>query len=177
MTVVTAPVAGRVVALADVPDAVFAGQLVGAGVAIEPSAPPAGRGAGAESGAEPGDGAESGAGAETDAGLVAVVSPIAGEVVKLHPHAFVVVHDSGVGVLVHVGIDTVKLGGSGFELAVAEGATVAAGELVVTFDPAVVAEAGYSAVCPVVVLVSAPDTVSQEAVGASVAPGDALFTV
>jgi len=87
------------------------------------------------------------------------------------------VHDSGVGVLVHVGIDTVKLGGSGFELAVAEGATVAAGELVVTFDPAVVAEAGYSAVCPVVVLDSAPDTVSQEAVGTSVAPGDALFTV
>ncbi|MDY0893104.1 PTS glucose transporter subunit IIA [Frigoribacterium sp. CFBP9030] len=171
MTVVTAPVAGRVVALADVPDAVFAGQLVGAGVAIEPSAPPAGRGAGAEPGAEPGDGAETGA------GLVAVVSPIAGEVVKLHPHAFVVVHDSGVGVLVHVGIDTVKLGGSGFELAVAEGATVAAGELVVTFDPAVVAEAGYSAVCPVVVLDSAPDTVSQEAVGTSVAPGDALFTV
>ena len=167
MTVVTAPVAGRVVALADVPDAVFAGQLVGAGVAIEPSAPPAGRGAGAESGA----------GAETDAGLVAVVSPIAGEVVKLHPHAFVVVHESGVGVLVHVGIDTVKLGGSGFELAVAEGANVAAGELVVTFDPAVVAEAGYSAVCPVVVLDSAPDTVSQEAVGTSVAPGDALFTV
>lgn len=157
MTVVTAPVAGRVVALADVPDAVFAGQLVGAGVAIEPSAPPAGRGAGD--------------------GLVAVFSPIAGEVVKLHPHAFVVVHDSGVGVLVHVGIDTVKLGGSGFELAVAEGANVAAGELVVTFDPAVVAEAGYSAVCPVVVLDSAPDTVSQEAVGTSVAPGDALFTV
>ncbi|MCJ0701682.1 PTS glucose transporter subunit IIA [Frigoribacterium faeni] len=167
MTVVTAPVAGRVVALADVPDAVFAGQLVGAGVAIEPSAPPAGRGAGAESG----DGAES------DAGLVAVVSPIAGEVVKLHPHAFVVVHESGVGVLVHVGIDTVKLGGSGFELAIAEGATVAAGELVVTFDPGVVAEAGYSAVCPVVVLDSAPDTVSQEAVGTSVAPGDAVFTV
>lgn len=157
MTIVAAPVAGRVVALAEVPDAVFAGQLVGAGVAIEPSAPPAGRGAGA--------------------GLVAVFSPIAGEVVKLHPHAFVVVHDSGVGVLVHVGIDTVKLGGSGFELAVAEGANVAAGELVVTFDPAVVAEAGYSAVCPVVVLDSAPDTVSQEAVGTSVAPGDALFTV
>ena len=167
MTVALTPVTGRVVSLADVPDAVFAGQLVGAGVAIEPSAPPAGRGAGAE----PGDGAETGA------GLVTVVSPIAGEVVKLHPHAFVVVHDSGVGVLVHVGIDTVKLGGSGFELAVAEGATVAAGELVVTFDPAVVAEAGYSAVCPVVVLDSAPDTVSQEAVGTSVAPGDPLFTV
>ncbi|MBF4601698.1 PTS glucose transporter subunit IIA [Frigoribacterium sp. VKM Ac-1396] len=150
MTTVVSPVAGRVTALADVPDAVFAGQLVGAGVAVEPSAPPAG-------------------------GLVAVVSPIAGEIVKLHPHAFVVVDGSGTGVLVHVGIDTVKLGGTGFELAVAEGATVAAGDLVVSFDPAVVAEAGYSAVVPVVVLDSAPDSVSQQAVGTTVESGAPLF--
>ncbi|ROS48033.1 PTS glucose transporter subunit IIA [Frigoribacterium sp. PhB24] len=154
MTTVVSPVAGRVTALAEVPDAVFAGQLVGAGVAVEPSAPPAGDGADAR---------------------VSVVSPIAGEIVKLHPHAFVVVAGSGTGVLVHVGIDTVKLGGSGFELAVAEGATVAAGDLVVRFDPAVVAEAGYSAVVPVVVLDSAPDSVSQQAVGTTVASGAPLF--
>ncbi|NRD27833.1 PTS glucose transporter subunit IIA [Frigoribacterium sp. VKM Ac-2836] len=158
MTTVVSPVAGRVTALAEVPDAVFAGQLVGAGVAVEPSAPPAG------------DGADAGAGAR-----VLVVSPIAGEIVKLHPHAFVVVAESGTGVLVHVGIDTVKLGGSGFELAVAEGATVAAGDLVVRFDPAVVAEAGYSAVVPVVVLDSAPDSVSQQAVGTTVNSGEPLF--
>lgn len=159
MTTVVSPVAGRVAALAEVPDAVFAEQLVGAGVAVEPSAPPAG-------GAAAGDGATA---------LVAVVSPIAGEIVKLHPHAFVVVDESGTGVLVHVGIDTVKLGGSGFELAVAEGATVSAGDLVVRFDPAVVAEAGYSAVVPVVVLDSAPDSVSQQAVGTSVESGAPLF--
>jgi PTS system glucose-specific IIA component len=150
VTTVVSPVAGRVTALADVHDAVFAEQLVGAGVAVEPSAPPAG-------------------------GLVRVVSPIAGEIVKLHPHAFVVVDGSGTGVLVHVGIDTVKLGGTGFELAVAEGATVAAGDLVVSFDPAVVAEAGYSAVVPVVVLDSAPDSVSQQAVGTTVESGAPLF--
>jgi len=150
---VLAPVAGRVVALAEVPDEVFAGQLVGAGVAIEPSAPPAGR------------------------DRVEVVSPVAGELVKLHPHAFVVVDASGTGVLVHVGIDTVKLGGAGFELAVAEGATVAAGDLVVTVDPQVVADAGWSLVCPVVVLDSAPDSVAQEAVGTSVETGDVLFAL
>jgi glucose-specific phosphotransferase system IIA component len=150
VTTVVSPVAGRVTALAEVPDAVFAGQLVGAGVAVEPSAPPAG-------------------------GLVDVVSPVSGEVVKLHPHAFVVVDGSGAGVLVHVGIDTVKLGGAGFELAVAEGATVAAGDLVVRFDPAVVAEAGYSAVIPVVLLDSAPDSVPQHAVGTTVASGSPLF--
>ena len=152
MTTVVSPVAGRVTALAEVPDAVFAGQLVGAGVAVEPSAPPAG-------------------------GLVAVVSPVAGEIVKLHPHAFVVVGESGTGLLVHVGIDTVKLGGAGFELAVAEGATVAAGDLVVTVDPQVVADAGWSLVCPVVVLDSAPDSVAQEAVGTSVETGDVLFAL
>jgi len=155
VTTVVSPVAGRVTALAEVPDAVFAGQLVGAGVAIEPSAPPAG--------------------VDGGAARVAVVSPIDGEVVKLHPHAFVVVGASGAGLLVHVGIDTVKLGGAGFELAVAEGATVAAGDLVVTFDPAVVAAAGYSAVVPVVVLDSAPDSVSQQAVGTTVEPGTPLF--
>jgi glucose-specific phosphotransferase system IIA component len=150
VTAVASPVARRVVALAEVPDAVFAGQLVGAGVAVEPSAPPAGD-------------------------RVAVVSPIAGEIVKLHPHAFVVVGASGTGVLVHVGIDTVKLGGAGFELVVDEGATVVAGDLVVRFDPAVVADAGYSAVVPVVVLDSAPDSVSQQAVGTTVESGAPLF--
>ena len=151
MTVALSPVTGRVVSLADVPDAVFAGQLVGAGVAIEPSAPPAG------------------------GRLVDVVSPVDGEIVKLHPHAFAVVHESGTGLLVHVGIDTVKLAGSGFELAVAEGATVSAGDLVVRFDPAVVAEAGYSAVCPVVVLDSPADSVEQGTVGSEVTTGVPLF--
>ncbi|NIJ05183.1 glucose PTS transporter subunit IIA [Frigoribacterium faeni] len=151
MTVALAPVTGRVVSLADVPDAVFAGQLVGAGVAIEPSAPPAG------------------------GRLVDVVSPVDGEVVKLHPHAFAVVHESGTGLLVHVGIDTVKLGGEGFELAIAEGAAVAAGDVVVRFDPTVVAAAGYSAVCPVVVLDSAPDSVPQQSVGSDVEVRSALF--
>ena len=153
MTDVLAPVAGRVVALAEVPDAVFAGQLVGAGVALEPSAPPVG------------------------SSLVEVVSPVDGVVVKLHPHAFVVVAASGEGVLVHVGIDTVKLGGAGFTLAVAEGATVAAGDLVVSVDPVVVSEAGYSLACPVVVLDSAPDSADQSVVGSTVATGERLFSL
>ena len=150
MTTVVSPVAGRVAALAEVPDAVFAGQLVGAGVAVEPSAPPGG-------------------------GVVSVVSPVAGEIVKLHPHAFVVVDESGTGLLVHVGIDTVKLGGEGFELVVAEGATVAAGDVVVRFDPAVVAAAGYPAVCPVIVLDSAPDSVPQQSVGSDLEARSPLF--
>jgi len=146
---VVAPVAGRVVALADVPDPVFAGQLVGAGVAIEP---------------------------DTAGGATTVVSPVAGALVKVHPHAFVVVGPDGRGLLVHVGIDTVKLDGRGFELLAAEGDAVEQGAPVVRFDPEVVAEAGFSAVCPVVVLDSPADSVEQAAVGRTVSVGDALFT-
>jgi PTS system glucose-specific IIA component len=78
---------------------------------------------------------------------------------------------------VHVGIDTVKLGGAGFTLAVAEGATVAVGDLVVSVDPAVVAQAGYSLACPVVVLDSAPDSVDQAVVGSTVVAGERLFAL
>lgn len=143
-----APVAGRVVALSEVPDAVFAGQLVGAGVALEP---------------------------DTAGGAVTVTAPVAGRLVKVHPHAFVVVGDDGRGLLVHVGIDTVRLGGRGFELLAAEGDAVEQGRPVVRVDPTVVAEAGLSAVCPVVLLDSAPDSVDQAAVGRVVSAGEALF--
>lgn len=148
MTVsVLAPLPGRVLALAGVPDPVFAGQLVGAGVAIDPA-----RGRGA----------------------LEVVSPIAGKIVKLHPHAFVVL-GGGVGVLVHLGIDTVKLAGEGFELLAAEGAQVEAGAPVVRFDPAEIEKTGYSVICPVVVMDSKPDTVPTDAVGSVVETGGELF--
>ena len=151
MTVALTPVTGRVVSLADVPDAVFAGQLVGAGVAIEPSAPPAG------------------------GRLVDVVSPVDGEIVKLHPHAFAVVHESGTGLLVHVGIDTVKLGGKHFTVKVEKGQQVAAGDLLVEFDIAAITAAGYDITTPIIVT----NTKRYPAIGSAttgpVAHGDALF--
>jgi PTS system glucose-specific IIA component len=141
---------GPVVALADVPDPVFADQLVGAGVAVDPTG--------------------------VD-GAVTAVAPVDGTIVKLHPHAFALQGSAGTDLLVHVGIDTVKMAGEGFELLVAEGATVAAGDPVVRFTPATISAAGYSPVCPVVVLGSAPDSVAQDTVGSTVAEGDTLFTV
>jgi glucose-specific phosphotransferase system IIA component len=132
VTVVHAPLAGQVVSLGDVPDPVFAGQVVGAGIAIEP---------------------------EDGATEVVAVSPIAGRVAKVHPHAFVVVDESGTGVLVHLGIDTVKLKGEGFTLHAAKGDQLELGAPVITFDPSAVRAAGYSAVCPVVVLQSPADSV------------------
>ena len=145
MTQVLAPVPGRVLALAEVPDPVFAGEMVGPGVAVEPTGE-----------------------------VVTAVSPIAGRLVKLHPHAYVVLGDGGVGVLVHLGIDTVRLEGRGFELLVAEGDTVAAGDPVVRWDPASV-EDGMSTLVPVVVMDRPAGSVAAPAADVVVATGDPLF--
>jgi len=150
VTEVLAPLAGRVVALADVPDPVFAGLVVGAGLAIDPAA---------------------------GATEVLAVSPVAGRVMKVHPHAFVVLDESGAGILVHLGIDTVRMDGKGFAVHVADGDEVERGSPMITFDPTAVRRAGYSAVCPVVVMQSKEDDVAPAvAVGSDIVPGDPLFS-
>lgn len=145
---VLAPVDGTVLAMADVPDPVFAGAIVGPGLGIDPPRRPG----------------------------VDVVSPIAGTIVKLHPHAFVVQADQERAVLVHLGLDTVQLAGEGFTLHAAEGDVVVAGDLVVTWDPAVVEQGGRSPVCPVVALQGADgDVRGIVAPGASVHSGEPLL--
>lgn len=123
MTSVLAPVAGRALQMADVPDPVFAEEMVGPGVAVEPSEDSA-----------------------------TVLAPVAGRLVKLLPHAFVVLTDDGLGVLVHLGIDTVRSDASVFTLLAEEGAAVAAGEPVVRWDVAATRAAGLSPVVPVVLM-------------------------
>ena len=146
---VLAPCPGRVVAMADVPDAVFAEEMVGPGVAIEP-----------------------------DPGLTTVVSPIDGKVLKVLPHAFVVLGD-GVGVLVHLGINTVRLEGEGFEVLATQGSDVAAGDPMIRWDPSTLpASAGgqdVSPVVPVVVMDAPKGSVTSDAIGGMVAAGDPLF--
>ena len=122
---VCAPVTGRVVAMADVPDPVFAESMVGPGLAIDP---------------------------DPDGGVVVAVAPVAGRILKLHPHAYVIVSESGRGVLVHLGIDTVQLKGEGFRLLASEGDDVKAGTPVVEWDPGAIAAGGRSPICPVVAL-------------------------
>jgi PTS system glucose-specific IIA component len=143
---VRAPVAGRAVRLADVPDEVFAQGLVGPGTAINPKPAP------------------------DDA-----LAPVSGLLAKLHPHAFVVVAKGGRGVLVHLGIDTVQLRGAGFELLAKEGEPVAAGQPVVRWDPAAVAASGRSPVCPVVALDASWSALSAVVEQGEVAAGDPLF--
>jgi PTS system N-acetylglucosamine-specific IIA component len=144
---VLAPVPGRVVAMGDVPDPVFAASLVGPGAAIDPS-PSRQR----------------------------AVAPVAGRIVKLHPHAYVVVAPDGRGVLVHLGIDTVQLKGAGFTLLAAEGDEVEAGAPVVEWDPAAVTAGGRSPVCPVVALDAEADAVQVVAAAGEIEAGAELFT-
>jgi len=113
-TAVLAPVAGEVVPLAEVDDPVFASKALGEGVGVVPA-----------------DGV--------------VVAPVAGELLTVADtgHAFGLKTADGVEVLVHVGIDTVKLAGTGFQVAVRKGEHVAAGDRLVTVDLDVVRAAGY----------------------------------
>ncbi|MHA6511863.1 PTS sugar transporter subunit IIA [Tessaracoccus sp. Z1128] len=144
---ITAPCAGRVIAMRDVPDPVFSAQTVGPGVGIEP-----------------GDGRQS------------VVSPAAGRLLKVSPHAFIVLAGDDLGILVHIGINTVRLAGEGFDLLARQGDEVAAGSPVVSWDPGAVTDPDMSRTVVVAVMDGAPDSVTDAAVGRDVAAGDALFS-
>lgn len=111
---VAAPMAGQVIPLADVPDPVFSSGKMGAGVGIVPS-----------------DGT--------------VYAPISGKVVVAMSsgHAYGIKGDDGVEVLVHVGIDTVNMKGEGFEMKVAKGDRVEAGQVMAVVDLDAVKAAGY----------------------------------
>lgn len=147
-TQVLAPCPGKLVPLSETPDPVFASEMVGPGVAIDP-----------------------------DPGEVTVVSPIAGKVVKVHPHAFVVLGGDGVGVLVHLGINTVRLDGKGFEVLTTQGSTVAAGDPMVRWDPSTITGDDISTIVPVVAMDRPKGSVPAPADGAVAATGDVLFTV
>ncbi|MDI2027442.1 PTS glucose transporter subunit IIA [Saccharopolyspora sp. TS4A08] len=147
-TEVGSPVAGLTTALSDVPDPVFSQAMVGPGLAVKPS------------------------GGEGDA-----VAPVAGKVVTLHPHAFVVAADDGGAVLVHLGIDTVKLKGEGFTLHVAKGDVVEAGQKIITWNPTEIESQGYASICPVVALEALAESLADLREDTQVLAGDHLFTL
>ena len=148
MTEVLAPCPGRVFSITEVSDPVFAAEMVGPGIAIDPSP-----------------------------GRTTVGAPVAGTILKLHPHAFAMVTSDGLGILVHLGINTVRLDGVGFELLASEGSTVAAGDPMVTWDPAGITGDDISTTVMVVVLDRPAGTVSSPALGRTVAAGEPLFSV
>jgi PTS system glucose-specific IIA component len=150
-TPVLAPVQGRALALTEVPDPVFSQGMVGYGAAIDPPRQ-----------------------------VVEAVAPVSGKILKLLPHAYVIMTAENVGVLVHLGLDTVQLSGAGFTPHVAQGDTVTAGQAVITYDVPAIVAAGYSPVVPVVVMderepsnISVSDAVAS---GADIISGATLFT-
>lgn len=148
LTELTSPVQGDVVALSDVADAAFASGAMGPGLGIEPL-----------------DGR--------------IVAPVSGTVLAAMDsgHAFGILTDDGVEVLVHVGIDTVQMRGAGFTGAVTQGARVAAGETLVNADLAAIAAAGHPAT--VILIVTNPDDVGAVAVTGRglVVAGEPVLTV
>lgn len=116
------PVAGHVIPLTEVPDPAFASEAMGKGIAIEPST---GR----------------------------VVSPFNGTITVAFKkkHALAIVSDHGVEILVHVGIDTVRLEGKPFTLHVKEGDVVKAGQLLLEMDLQQIRAAGCPTVTPIIV--------------------------
>jgi PTS system glucose-specific IIA component len=100
---------------------------------------------------------------------------VAGVVVMLHPHAFVVATAEGAAVLVHLGIDTVALRGQGFTPHVIQGETVRTGQPVIRWDPAAVHASGRSPLCPVIALDATAAHLLRHHGPGPIAAGDPLF--
>ena len=118
---IASPLSGVAVPLEQVPDEAFAGKHLGDGFAIEPAE---GR----------------------------VIAPFDGLVAHCidSGHAIILEHECGLQLLVHIGINTVALQGKGFVAHVSTGDRFRAGQTLLEFDAALIREAGYSPITPVV---------------------------
>ncbi|WP_188703317.1 N-acetylglucosamine-specific PTS transporter subunit IIBC [Silvimonas iriomotensis] len=147
--VLVAPLTGNIVPLDQVPDAAFASKAVGEGIAIQPTGK-------------------------------FVVAPASGTLVKIFNsnHAFALVADSGAEIIVHIGIETVKLGGQGFTRLAEQGAHVNAGEPVLELDLEYLAANAQSLISPVVISNSDQFAGLADLASGSVEAGkSALYTV
>ncbi|WP_333009967.1 PTS beta-glucoside transporter subunit IIABC [Kluyvera sichuanensis] len=145
---VLAPMTGSVLALENVPDTTFASGLLGKGVAMIP--------------------------AEGK-----VIAPFNGEVASIFQtkHAIGLESDSGIELLIHVGIDTVKLDGVPFSAHVKEGDKVQAGDLLLTFDRQAILDAGYDLATPIIISNSDDYPELEIVAGSAVSAGQPLLSI
>ena len=147
-TVVNAPVAGHVISLDETGDPVFASRALGEGVGIQPA----------------------------DSEVVAPVSGVLQTVAETG-HAFGIKTDDGVEVLVHVGIDTVKMNGEGFDVKVKANEHVNAGDTLVVVDFDKVKEAGYSTTTLMTVLNTVAFASVAPKTGVDVKAGESVIDI
>lgn len=139
---------GTVVPLEQISDEAFSQKVLGEGIAVEPSE---GR----------------------------LYAPCDGKIEMVFDtrHAVSMVSDDGAEILLHIGIDTVKLGGKFFEAHVSDGQSVRRGDLLITFDIDGIRQAGYSTVTPMIVCsTESHDSVIPAAAG-EVTPDDIAIKI
>lgn len=144
--ILVSPMEGWAAPLDEVPDPVFAERMLGDGLAIDPV-------------------------------VGELRAPCAGTVVQLHAarHALTLRTDGGSEVLMHVGLETVALGGEGFTAHVAEGQRVEAGALLLSFDLDLVARRARSLITPIVILGAGAEAFAARTLDQPVAFGAPLM--
>ncbi|MCM3133397.1 beta-glucoside-specific PTS transporter subunit IIABC [Paenibacillus polysaccharolyticus] len=144
---VYSPITGEVKPLSEVPDPAFSEEIMGKGFAIQPTE---GR----------------------------VVSPINGTVFSLSKsgHAIGLVSDTGAEMLIHIGIDTVKLKGQFFSPKVQAGTKVSVGDVLMEFDREEIEKAGYTTITPVIITNMHQYTSIESAGRTTVKEQELLFT-
>ncbi|MCK9781810.1 MULTISPECIES: N-acetylglucosamine-specific PTS transporter subunit IIBC [Enterobacterales] len=144
-----APFDGEVVALKEVPDEAFSSGVVGDGIAIKPTSN-------------------------------IVMAPATGTVVKIFDtnHAFCIETDNGVEIIVHMGIDTVALGGKGFKRLIEEGADVTVGQPILELDLEYLNANAKSMISPVIVSnIDDFDKIAEQATGVVVGNKTVIYNV
>lgn len=145
---IAAPVSGRLVSIGEVNDPTFSEEVLGKGVAVIPS-----------------DGR--------------ICAPADGTVTTVFPtgHAAAVTGDSGAEILIHVGLDTVKLNGKHFTIHAKEGQKVSRGDLLLEADIEQIRAEGYDIITPVVICNTDEFSDFRMADAGEVSQGDVVLTL
>ncbi|XYR60934.1 beta-glucoside-specific PTS transporter subunit IIABC [Bacillus amyloliquefaciens] len=146
--IIHSPIKGEVKALSEVNDSVFSGGMMGKGFAILP---------------------EEGA----------AVSPVEGRVTAVFKtkHAIGITSARGAEVLIHIGLDTVRLDGRHFEVHVKEGDAVAPGDLLITFEIDEIKAAGFDVITPVIITNTDQYSFTDVKKSGMVKPNEALLAL
>ena len=145
---VKSPVRGRIIPLSEVSDETFSSEMLGTTVAVEPE-----------------DGK--------------VVSPCDGEVINVFDtgHAVCIATKSGGELLIHIGVDTVKLGGKGFTKKVSDGQQVRAGDVLIEADLDTIRAEGYPAATMVILTNADEYSEVEKAAPGAVGTDDPVMTL